>query len=566
MPCDVAGDLRPRFFRSAFLAASVVVASLALPARVEAGGAVVPLEGQADPSVLDVRVAVAVSPTGTTRWSEVTVPASNRVLWLVPARPGATIGWAANGWLSSLEEATAPHILPPVYKSSCDFRTAPERTPAWTLSASKQPPAPYTVHATVESVRSAASGAGFAIDAELDARIVSLYASGFQLVALEIASSNGSTSSSTLRVSDDGGAVLPVALVGLKGNDTRVTAFAIGNGVMGTSGAIKLTSAPLYWGTSGSNFVTWRRDVLNAANGDAWLRETASHAALFEGTLVNGGSPTLSVVDQYLDGKTCETSAKNAGDSDAVVGASLSASTFACEGLDDLAIALWGLAPRSAVVTRWSGIIPRGQLGVDRAVAFDAQAVQAYPAVRAGSYDNDTCESPPSAAAPSRPLAPGGTTGGGTTDDGVVVTGGPDVVYVGDGCGGGTTTTTEYEDEETTTTTSSDDGCGGDTTTTSTSSDDGWDSSDSSDSCSSDTSDSSSSSDSCGSDSSSSSSDSCDSGGSGDGWDTSDMSAKKTSLKSAPKRSKSPFSRYALFAVALILPLRRRARAALERR
>jgi hypothetical protein len=44
------------------------------------------------------------------------------------------------------------------------------------------------------------------------------------------------------------------------------------------------------------------------------------------------------------------------------------------------------------------------------------------------------------------------------------------------------------------------------------------------------------------------------------------MSAKKTSLKMQPKRSKSPFSRYALFAVALILPLRRRARAALERR
>jgi hypothetical protein len=42
--------------------------------------------------------------------------------------------------------------------------------------------------------------------------------------------------------------------------------------------------------------------------------------------------------------------------------------------------------------------------------------------------------------------------------------------------------------------------------------------------------------------------------------------AGKTSLKASPKRSKSPFSRYALFAVALILPLRRRARAALERR
>jgi hypothetical protein len=552
--------LRPRFVRSAFLVASFV-ASLVVPARVEAGGAVVPLEGKADPSVLDVRVAVAVSPTATTRWSEITVPASNRVLWLVPARPGATIGWAGTGWLSSLEEATAPRIIPPVYSSSCDFRRAPERTPAWTVSASKQPSAPYTVHATAESLRSAATGAGFAIAPALDTHVASLYASGWNLVALELASSSGSTSSSTLRVTDDGGAVLPIALVGLNGNDTRVTAFAIGAGVMGTSGSLTLDGAALHWGKSGSDFVTWRRDVLRAGGGNTWLRESASHAALFEGTLVSGGSPTASVVAQYLGGTTCAASATNAGVSEAVVGAYLPSATFACGGLDDLAIALDGLAPRSAVVTRWSGTVRRGEIGVDRPLAFDGKAVQSYPAVRAGSYE--WCESP-APSTPSRPLAPGGSTGGSTEDDGVV-TSGPDVVYVGDGCGGGTTTTTTYEDEEddgeATTTTSSDDGCGGDTTTTS--SDDGWDSSDSSDSCSSDT-----------GESSSSSSDSCDSdtSDSSDGWDTADdmspsaAKAGKTSLKASPKRSKSPFSRYALFAVALILPLRRRARAALERR
>ena len=95
----------------------------------------------------------------------------------------------------------------------------------------------------------------------------------------------------------------------------------------------------------------------------------------------------------------------------------------------------------------------------------------------------------------------------------------------------------------------------------------GWDTSDSSDSgdsCGSDSESSSSSSDSCGGGSSSSSS-----GSSNDGWDTDDeMSpkAKKTSMKLRPKHSKSPVSRVALFAVALILPLRRRARVALQNR
>lgn len=544
------GDLRPRPLRSAFLVASVL-ASLAVPTRgAMAGGAVVPVVGRSDPTVFDVRVAVAHSPTGTTRWSEVTVPASSRSLWLVPARPGASVAWAANGWLPALEEATAPRILRPAYSSSCTVQSTPERTPPSTVSATKQSPATYVVHATVESIRAAADSAGFAIDAELDERITSLYSAGWNLVAVEIAASGGAASTSTIRVTDDGGAVLPLALSGSRAAETRVTAFSIGVGVMTTVGAVDIDDAALSWGKSGSNFTTWRRGILQGADGDRWLRESASHAALFYGTPVAGASATASVAAQYLGGSACATSAQNAGDSDAVVGQSLPASTFACGGLDDLAIALDGLAPRTAVVTRWSGVVNRGDLGVDRPIGFDPNASQILPARRAGTYES--C-SGSGASPPRTPLTPGPTGG---PDDEVVVDG-PDVVYVGDGCGGGTTTTTTYEEDDTTTTSSSDDGCGGDTTTT-TSSGDGWDSSDDADSCDSDTS------------SSSSSSDSCDSGGdSGDGWDTADdmgTSAKKTSMKATPKRSKSPFSRYALFAVALLLPLRRRARDALERR
>lgn len=554
--------MHPRSLRNVVLAAAVV-ASLVFPARVDAGGAVVPLEGRSDPTTLDVRVAVATSPSGTTRWSEVTVPGYMRLLWLVPARPGATIAWASNGWMPALEEATAPRIVKPSYASSCNVKNGPERPAPWTLTASRQSPSAYTVHASAESVRSAASNAGFAIQPELDARITSLYASGWNLVALEIASSTASTTSSTLRVTDDGGAVLPLELVGSRSTKTRVTAFAIGTGVMTTKGTYVIIGNDLAWGASGSNFVTWRRDTIQAGVGEVWLRESASHAALFDGVPVAGGTSTPSVVTEYLGAAPCSTSARNAGTSNAVVGESLPASTFGCGSLDDLAVALDGLTPSSAVVTRWSGLVTSGTLAVDRPIAFDTSATQTTPVVRAGKYEA-TC-APPSGGSSGTPVGPGPS--GGTSDEEVVVVSdGPDVVYVGDGCGGGTTTTTTYEEEEETTTTTSEDGCGGDTSTTSSSSDDGWDSSDDSsgDSCSNDTSDS----------SSSSSSDSCsgsssDSSGSDDGWDTEDgMSpkTKKLSLKAHPKRTKSPVSRYALFAFALLLPLRRRARAALERR
>lgn len=500
----------------------MAVASLVSPTPAKAGGAVVPLDGDADPSVLDVRVAVAVGPQGTTRWSAITIPDATRALWLVPARPRATIAWAPDSWLASLEEATAPRILRPSFSRSCIDQSAPERTTPWTITATKRQPQTYAVHPTAESVRSSAAADGFTIAPDLDARIGELYAAGWNLVALQVESTVGSASSGTLRVSDDGGSVLPLALTGTRSADTRVTAFTIGSGVATTNGARDIDGGGLLWGNTGSNFVAWRRDTLANGRGNLWLRECASHAALFDGTIVTDSSPAPSVATQYLGAASCATSAKSSGNSDGVVGDTLATSTFGCSGLDDLAIALDGLTPRSAVVTRWAGIVPRGALGVDRPISFDANAYQSPPVVRAGAYDVCTETSTP----PGRPIGPG--VSGGTSD--------------------------------TTTSPTSDDGCGGDTTTTS--SDDGWDSSDSSDSCGSDSSSSSSSSDSCGGGSSDSG------GGSDDGWDTEDdMSpkAKKQSLKLQPKHSRSPFSRYALFAVALILPLRRRARAALER-
>jgi hypothetical protein len=359
------------------------------------------------------------------------------------------------------------------------------------------------------------------------------------------------TSSGTLRISDDGGSVLPLALVGTRSDETRVTAFTIGAGIADTNGAQNIDGTALRWGAGASSFTSWRRDALEAGAGNLWLRESSSHAALFDGTSVTGSARAPSVVGQYLGSTSCWSSAMYAGTSDGIVGGSLPATTFACNGLDDLAVALDGLSPRSTFVTRWSGVVPRATLGADRPLTFDPTAFPPPVAIHAGDYES--CVTP-SASAPNKPVAPAPAPSGGASEDHPASS---DVVLVSDGCFGSTTTTETTDDSGETTTTTSDDGCGGDSTSTSkSSSEDGWDKKDdSTDSCGSDSKSSSSSkSDSCsGSSSSSSKND--------DGWDTN-----KQALKARPKHARSPFSRYALFAAALILPLRRRARESLKLR
>ena len=89
------------------------VTALALaPLSASAHGAVLRPAAAADPSTLDVAVAVAVTPFGTTRWTRLTVAGPPSVLWLVPARPGAALDWASEGWLRTLEAATSPRITP----------------------------------------------------------------------------------------------------------------------------------------------------------------------------------------------------------------------------------------------------------------------------------------------------------------------------------------------------------------------------------------------------------------------------------------------------------------------
>lgn len=576
------------------LATTIFACTLLAPGAADAAGAVLPTTTKPEPAFVDMRMAVAVSPAGSTRWSEITVPAATPVMWLVPVRPGAAIDWAPRRWLDAVDEATSLRVLPPSFSSSCPSRSTPEKPAAWTTPRQAHPAPALAVQTTADGARAYVAERGYRLSPARSGRISELYASGWNLVALEMASSSSAQSSGTLRVSDDGGAVLPLALSG--DSSTRVTVFAIGAGVATVPGARDVDRRELRWGPEGSTFVAWRRELVEGGAGETWLRESSSHGSLFDGTPFAGGGSIASVVAGYLQGTSCTPSTvQSVGSHDGIVGTSCAPGAAArvpggtacvpasgdvdpgalsCASDVDVALALAGLAPKGAVVTRLSGWIPAGVLGTNLAVAFNPAVQAKSPVIRADKYEacpppatDDSPGAPSSPSSPRPPLSSSSASSGG----------GEEYVPVSDGCSGGAVATgTTYEEEPP----PEDDGsstesCSGDGTSGWDSEDesDGWDDSDSGDSCSSDDS---SSSDSCSGGSSSSSS----SGGSDDGWDTEDdddgwdtedgmgpqgKKLRPTTKKVKPharttKKKSSPVSRYALLAVALLLPLRRRRR------
>ena len=272
---------------------STIVAAVALllvPGRAEASGAVLAPAGAADPATLDVELAVAVTPFGATRWVRLSAAGPGSVLWLVPARPGAALDWASEGWLTALEDATSPRIAPPPSPPPCGTPSTPERIGPWSSIGERRFPRDVAVHASADEARAYAAGRGFDVSADVGAKIADVYAKGYVLVSIELDTSGAATvSSPTLRISDDGGAVIPLALTGSKDTDVHVTALVLGEGPASVTGARDLDAGALLWGHGSSGYVSARATTLASGAGAVWLRESASHEVLFDGFAVPGG-------------------------------------------------------------------------------------------------------------------------------------------------------------------------------------------------------------------------------------------------------------------------------------
>ena len=242
--------------RIPLVARIAAVATLAIiPRAAHANGAVLPPANAAEPSALDIELAVAVTPFGTTRWTRLTVGGTTTVLWLVPARPGAALDWASDGWLATLEEATSPRVAPPSASPPCGLPAAPERVPSWSTVGVKKFPRAVAVQASANDARAYATTHGYAVSADVSTRIGDAYAKGYVLVSLELETSGGSlVSSPTLRISDDGGSIVPLALTGSAVTAVRVTAMVLGDGPTMLPGARDFDPNLLAWGKTSSGY------------------------------------------------------------------------------------------------------------------------------------------------------------------------------------------------------------------------------------------------------------------------------------------------------------------------
>ena len=215
-----------------------------------------------------------------------------------------------------------PPSPPPSFSSSCPSRSTPETPAPWTRPRSRQAAPALAVQTTADGARAYVAERGYRLRPALSSRITALYASRMRTSSRSRCRRRGpSCRRAPLRVSDDGGAILPLTLSG--GSSTRLTVFAIGAGVAAVPGTQDIDRRALRWGPEGSTFATWRSDLIKAGNGATWLRESASHDAIFENTPVAGGSPTSSVVTGYFSGTACTSAAaRSVSSNDGVVGTS----------------------------------------------------------------------------------------------------------------------------------------------------------------------------------------------------------------------------------------------------
>ena len=551
---------------------AVVGAALLLSSHRSQASAVLAPAAPNDASNVVLDVAVAVTPFGTTRWSRVTVTASSSVLWLVPARPGAAVDWASDAFLDALDNGGAPRVVPPAGGNAPCASTTAERVPSFGSLAPRSAAGNVALEPTAAAVKSYATGRGFVVSSAMSQQIDSAYAQGYELVAIDIPTSGTAITTPTIRVSDDGAAVLPLALAGGQRSSVRVRANVIAGGAAELATANAIDQTAITWGPTGSNYTLVRENAI--FNRLRFVRESASHT-FFEGTTVPAGTPIPAVTSALFEGDgrsagsaiTCEASARSATSAPRACAAgavlrvpggtactSGSASSFACGDVDDLAIALSGIQPAKAILTQFSGAISANAMGIDLPIEISQDpAALENPILYAWAFQACGGSSSSSSSSGSATPSQSGAAGSNASR--------PHHYQHDDGCSGSSTSVV-YEDNneedlvgsegcgsastgQSDSTTNDDQSCGHSSSTSSSSStddnsssssddsssdDSGWDSSDNSDDSSS-----SSKSDSCGSSSTDS----------------------KSSSNRKHHRSSSPVSRYALLFVALLLPLRR---------
>jgi len=412
-------------------------------------------------STREVRVAVSSTGTRTSRWVSLHVHGTATAFaWVVPVKPSAFVDLTSDAWLESLEDATAPRIVPPDVSPPCGAGGA-EVDGDLSHVVTTAPDSVATA-ADAATLGNTLAGWGITVTGDLAPLLDAAGADGDSFIALLYSSASPDVVTRTVRIVDTSSATIPLGLT--SGSSTvAVTAYAFATGgvTLGTSPSLTLDPTLLLWQADGTSTYAPVSETLLTTNPGAWLVETTGHPELFAGEAVPGSGAAPALAPTYFSrawtyGDASGAPSACSADADAVA-TSLSPVAIACpagalarvggascvEGpvtsgevdpgalrcggiADDLALALSGISPASVWLTRTRSVVSAGAFGVDAALAPDTVGSEATgPVVTCSGYGqacgggNSSGGAPPPTGGPSSSSGgAGASSGGGTTDPG----------------------------------------------------------------------------------------------------------------------------------------------------
>lgn len=461
---------RAAMLRRSLAAAAIAAAVVSAGTRAEAAGA---WASSAAVQPLEQRVAIAASAQRVTLWTSLrfTSPGGPLVI-VVPAPPGAALDVASDAWFEALEVATAPRIFPP--GSVSPFCPGKSGSPnlfeldGYVGHAASLAPQDVVVLDDASKVATWASQIGVTVPPVVQNALEKL--SGVSFLAVSFNAPAGEQITPTLRVSmSSTPPTLPFALTRASNEDLHVTAWTLGPGRGDMIGSVEVAVSPsaLSWNANEgeSDYKSHRADAL-ASDPTRFLVEAASHDRLGKAATIASGTATIESVvstfferaaaygDGNFDAAACIALAEPALESsspvvDACPAASIGVvppatncvestgpgktnpAVLRCgPGADDLAIALSGLAPKDAFLSRHALVIPASSAGTDTIVGFPSKTAMS-PVITAGSVDYGDCNTEGG-------KPDGGMTSSSSSSSGSVSSGGPPIIHdYGDDPGAG---------------------------------------------------------------------------------------------------------------------------------
>jgi hypothetical protein len=449
----------------------LVAVALALPAMLvaplaRAMGAIVS-SPDGSSSIAGVHMALAATPTRTTRWVSLDVHGSATAFaWILPVLPTGYVDAATDAWLEALEEASAPRVVPPASPAGCALES--------TVDDQEEPIVLNTVPASsvaiapdATTLSSALAAWGMTMPGPLASAVATAAANGDGFVALYYPQTAVDVRTHTVRVVDTSASSLPLGWLPASG-PVNVTAYALlaGGATVPGGASLLVDPASVLWAQDGSTYGEVTSSQLLSSPG-AWLFDTRATGPVFGSTTLPDGTTIRPLASDYFakaasdgdatgDPVTCTAAASGWSTSSAPVAlacpagalAHLGAGTctettvpgeigpgaFRCGGIaDDLALALSGISPSGAWITRMRTVL---STGTDTTVLPSTAATAIGPVVESAGYEPGIC--PPAADAGEPPT--GSNADAGTGDDGGLAPLGPEISGIGppssSGCDG----------------------------------------------------------------------------------------------------------------------------------